>query len=436
METDSSATVLVSLILLLGHVFFVAAEYGLVGSRRSKIESLAKKGNRNAARVLKALDDISTYIAATQIGITMIGIGIGAMTEPYLSGLILKAFRGLPEQVASVLAIVLVTYPLVVIGELTPKYVTLRFAERTALFVIGPLSLIVPVLRPFTWLFQKTAGLVLRPFRIDLGTDGKQGLTREEFALLVQAGQSEGEFDEGQAQFITKTLRFDTLDAEDVMIHRLDIQWLDVNTAKEEIPSLVSAIRHSRIPVCDGDVDEVLGVVYVSDLLANWDKPDFAVSRLMREPEFVPETLTLDRIVAHMREMKTQIVIVRDEYGGTSGLVTLEDVVEEIFGDMEDRLESERPSIEQTSELRVTARADVRMDELLDFLKLDLNDGEVSTDTLASLVVEGVGRMPKLGDSVTVSIGTIKVENMARNRITRLSVLLDPAIVRPVEAVE
>jgi putative hemolysin len=436
METDSSTTVLVSLILLLGHVFFVAAEYGLVGARRSKIEALAKKGNRNAGRVLKALDNISTYIAATQIGITMIGIGIGALTEPFLSAIILDAFSSLPEQVASVLAIVLVTYPLVVVGELTPKYVSLRFAERTALFVIAPLQLIVPVLKPFTWLFQKTTGLVLRPFRIDLNVEGKQGLTREEFALLVQTGHSEGEFDESQAQFITKTLKFDTLDAEDVMIHRLDIQWLDVNTPKDDIPKLVAGIRHSRIPICDGDVDEVLGVVYVSDILAHWDEEDFSLSRLMREPEFVPETLTLDRIIALMREMKTQIVIVRDEYGGTSGLVTLEDVVEEIFGDMEDRLESERPSIEQTSELRVTARADVRMDELLDFLKLDLNDGEVSTSTLASLVVEGVGRMPKLGDSVTVPIGTIKVENMARNRITRLSVLLDPAVVRPVEAVE
>lgn len=436
MDSDSSTTVLLSVLLLLGHVFFVAAEYGLVGARRSKIDALARKGNKNAKRVLKALDDISTYIAATQIGITMIGIGIGALTEPFLSGIILKAFVALPEQVASVLAIVLVTYPLVVVGELTPKYVSLRYAERVALFVIGPLRVIVPVLKPFTWLFQKTTWLILKPFGIGLNTGQRQGLSREEFAVLVQTGQDEGEFDEGQAQFITKTLRFDTLDAEDVMIHRLDIRWLDVHTPKSAIPMLVSKIGHSRIPVCDGDVDEVLGIVYVSDILANWDDPEFSLDRLMREPEFVPETLTLDRIVAHMRDCKTQIVIVQDEYGGTSGLVTLEDVVEEIIGDMEDRLESERPSIEQTNELRITARADVRYDELLNFLKLDLNDGDYSTETLASLVVEGVGRMPKLGDSVRLPIGTLKVENMARSRITRLSVLLDPAVMRPAEAVE
>ena len=436
MESDSSTTVLLSLILLLGHVFFVAAEYGLVGARRSKIEALARKGNRNARRVLRALDDLSTYIAATQIGITMIGIGIGALTEPYLSALLLKAFAALPEQVASVLAIVVVTYPLVVVGELTPKYVTLRFSERVALAVIGPLGLIVPVLRPFTWLFQRTTALILRPFRLDMGAANKQGLSREEFAVLVQTGQSEGEFAEGQAEFITKTLRFDTLDAEDVMVHRLDIKWLDVHTPRAEIPEAVKRIRHSRIPVCDGDIDEVVGVAYVADILANWDKAEFALDRIMRDPEFVPETVTLDRIIAHMREMKTQILIVRDEYGGTSGLITLEDVVEEVFGDLEDRLESERPPIEKTSELRVTARADVRYDELLNFLRLDLADGEDNTQTLAGLVIHGLGRMPRLGDSVRVPIGTIKVENMAQHRITRLSVVLDPAAVQQAEAVE
>jgi CBS domain containing-hemolysin-like protein len=180
----------------------------------------------------------------------------------------------------------------------------------------------------------------------------------------------------------------------------------------------------------------VVGIVYVSDILARWDDPGFSIARIMREPEFVPETLTLDKIIAHMRETKTQIVIVRDEYGGTSGLVTLEDLVEEIFGDMEDRLESERAPIEQTSEVRVLARSDVRYDELLDFLRLEPVGDDVSTQTLASLVVDHFGRVPKIGDSVRLPIGTLKVENMARQRITRLSVHLDPTVLQPVEARE
>ena len=427
---------LISLLLLLGSVFFVAAEYALVGARRSKIESLAKKGNRNAKRMLRAMDDRSTYIAATQIGITMIGIALGALTEPYLSGLLLKAFGSLPEQLASTSAILLVTYPIVVIGELTPKYVTLRHAERVALLLIGPLMVISVVLKPLSWLFQRTTGIVVRPFGIDINEAEKQGLSREELAVLVQAGTIEGEFDEPHALFLTKTLQFDTLDAEDVMIHRLDIQWLDVNTHRDDLPEKLGKIRHSRIPVCDKDIDEVVGIVYVQDIVAHWEDPKFSLRKIMRSPEFVPENLTLDKMVARMRETKTQIVIVKDEYGGTSGLVTLEDIVEEIIGDMEDRLESERPSIEQTNELRITARADVRYDELLGFLKLESNGGEFTTQTLASLIIDEIGRLPKIGDSVKLPIGTLKVENLARHRITRVTVNLDPSILEPAEALE
>lgn len=437
MESDSSTTVLVSLLLLIASAFFVAAEYALVGARRAKIEALAKKGSKNAKRVLRAIDDRATYIATTQIGITMTGIALGAITEPFLSGLIHGWLPRVSEQISSVVAILVVTYPIVVVGELAPKYVTLRHAERVAFFVIGPLMVITPVLKPLSWLFQKTTGIFVRPFGIDINEAEKQGLSREELAVLVQAGTTEGEFEEPHAQFLTKTLQFDTLDAEDVMIHRLDIQWLDVNTHKEDLPEKIGKIRHSRIPVCDKDIDEVVGVVYVQDIVAHWEDPKFSLKKIMREPEFVPENLTLDRMVAHMREAKTQIVIVRDEYGGTSGLVTLEDIVEEIIGDMEDRLESERPAIEQTNELRVTARADVRYDELLGFLKLDGNgDTEYTTQTLASLIIDEIGRTPKMGDSVDIPIGTLRVENLARHRITRVTVNLNPEALEPVEALE
>lgn len=436
MESDSSVTLLISLILLLGNAFFVAAEYGLVGARRSKIEALVKKGNRSARRVLRALNDRSTYIAGIQIGITMFGIALGALTEPFLSGVITGVFKTLDTKIASTLSILVVTYPMVVVGELMPKYVTLKYAERVALFCINPLRFIMPVFKPLTWLFRMTTLLLLKPFKIDMDSTEQEGISREEFAILVQSGQEDGEFDASQATFITRTLRFDTLDAEDVMIHRLDIQWLDKDTPKSEIPAKIANIKHSRIPVCEGDIDEVVGVVYVQEILAHWNDEDFKLDRYMREPEFVPETLTLDKMVAHMREMKTQIIFVRDEYGGTSGLVTLEDVIEEIFGEMEDRLESERPPIEQTSDVRVTARADVRYDELLDFLKVDHDESELTTDALASLLVNEIGRVPKVGDSVELPIGKLQVENMSRQRITRLAVYLDLSKLHPAETAD
>ncbi len=426
MESDSSITLLISLLLLLGNAFFVAAEYGLVGVRRSKVESLAKQGNKTAKLVIKALDDMSTYIAGIQIGITIFGIALGALAEPFLSTWITGLLTRVPDSVASIIAIVIVSYPMVVIGELVPKYFTLKYADRVALMCIRPLKVIIPVIKPLIWVFRGTGSAVLKAMRIDMAQQS-ESLSREELAVLVQTGQSEGHFDETQADLITKTLKFDTLDAEDIMIHRLDIQWLEIETPKSELPEKIAKIPHSRIPVCRGDIDEVEGIVYVQDILARWDEPDFRLDRIMRDAEFIPETLTLDRMVSLMRDVKTQILIVRDEYGGTSGLITLEDIVEEIFGDLEDRLESERPSIERTSSIRVTAKASVRYDELLDFLKIDdHSDNGITTETLASLVMDGLGRVPKLGDSVELPIGKLQVENMAQSRITRLAVYLKP----------
>lgn len=424
MDEDGSLTLLVSALLLFGNTFFVAAEYALIGARRSKIESVAKRGSATAKLVLEALDDMSSYVAGIQIGITMFGVAIGAITEPWLSDVFKRILGPIPESLLSVIAIVVVAYPMVVIGELVPKYVTLRYADRVALFVIRPLRLCVLGLKPLVWLFRRSGALALRAVNIDMDGAVGNGLTREEFGLLVQTGQSEGQFDEAQAAVISRALRLDQLDAADIMIHRLDINWLDVNTPSEAVMDRLADIPHGRVPVCNGDIDDVLGILYVHDALRQFRGTSPDVRELLRPAEFVPENLSLDKIVVRMREAKTQILIVRDEYGGTSGLLTLEDVVEEIFGELEDSLESERPPIQRVGPNRITARADVRYDELLEFLNVHPDTDQVQTDTLATLVVEGLQRVPKLGDSIQLPIGTLRVENMARRRITRLGLYL------------
>lgn len=423
----------IGVVLFLGNAFFVAAEYALVGVRKSGIEAQAKKGGRAANLLLAALNDQSKYVAGIQTAITFLGIAIGALLEPALSRII-KGLIGpvLPAGVVSVISIVAVSYPLVVIGELVPKYVTLRYTEPIAYAVIRPLMGFMVLLRPFTWLFQVTANLVLRLFRINV-THEEGAISREELALLVQAGETSGEFDESQADVITKALRLDKLDANDIMIHRLDMKWLDSRTPKEELLARLGEIPHSRIPICAGDIDDLQGIVYVSDILRRWNDPEFSLEMVRRPAEFVPENLTLDRMLERMRATKTQILIVQDEYGGTSGLVTLEDVIEEVFGDLEDTLESERPPLEWASSTRVTARADVRYDELLDFLEIEPEDDGPGTETLATIIVDRLGRTPKIGDAVELPIGKARVEQLSRHRIIRVGVILSK--VRPNPAV-
>ncbi|MCW5941305.1 MAG: HlyC/CorC family transporter [Fimbriimonadaceae bacterium] len=413
-----------SVLFLLGNAFFVAAEYAMVGARKSRVEGLAKHGNRSAKSVLESLGRMASYVAGMQVAITMLGLCLGAITEPLLTDTLVGLMGPRLGPAGPVISILLMTYSVVVVGELIPKYMALRAPERVALaqtrFLRGAMVLLAPVV----WVVQRSGFGVLRAFGVDVSRDGGEGLSKEELLLAVRAAESEGHLEETHARVISRVFRLDRLKVQDVMIHRMDIQWLDEDASREDLPNLLRDIRHSRIPVCRGDIDDVLGVVYLGDMVARWDDEDFDLKEVTRPVETVPESVTLDQAAQLMRERKTHILLVLDEYGGTSGLVTLEDIVEEIFGDMEDSLESDRPRIEQVGPYRVSARADVRYDELREWLRTDQeypDDAEFETDTLAEIVTKRLARVPVLGDAVELGLGTLRVDNMARRRITRLS---------------
>lgn len=421
---------LVSLLLILGSAFFVAAEYSLIGSRKSRLEAMSRKGNRGAKALVKALENISPYVAGTQIGITMLSIAIGSFVEPFVTDLLIGLMPGVDHRIGLAVSFLVVTFLLVVIGELCPKYLTLQSAERVALFTFPPLRAVTTVLRPLIWLAQTTAGLILRVFGVNMNGGEHDVVPKEELLMLVQTGGAEGVLDKTHAEMVTRALRLDVLAAHDIMIHRLDIKWLDANLTKDELLKRLKEIPFNRIPVCRGDIDDMIGIVYIHDVVRHLDDADFRMEKIIRPMVAVPENLSMEKIVETMRLEKTQMLIVMDEYGGTSGLVTLEDVVEEVFGELEDRLESERPQIETFPGGRVSARADLRYDELVSRLGLPLDPGE-NTDTLAEIIVNGLDRIPRPGDSVKTELGTLRVENMARRRVTRVGLQLAPELLEP-----
>jgi len=417
----------ISVLLILLSAYFVAAEYSLVSARRSRLESMARKGNRAAKRLVKALDNVSPFIAGTQIGITMLGIAIGSFVEPFITDLLVSAVPGVDHRVSFVASFLLVAFVLVVIGELCPKYLALQSAEPVALFTFGPLRAISLVLTPLIWLAQNTSILLLRPFGIHIGKDhGSDTVAKEELLMLVQAGGTEGVLDKTHAEMVTRALRLDVLAAHDIMVHRLDVKWIDVSLDRQGVINRLKKIPYHRVPVCRGDIDDMVGIVYVHDVVKSIDDPDFSLEKIVRPVIAIPETLSMEKIVETMRTEKIQMLIVMDEYGGTSGLVTLEDVVEEVFGELEDRLESERAPIEEHPNHRYSIRADLRLDELIDRLHLNLEP--TSTDTLAQIVVNELERVPRPGDSVETEFGVVRVENMARRRITRVGVYLKPSL--------
>lgn len=376
----------------------------------------------------KELEDVSPYVAASQIAITMIGIGVGTVTEPYVTELLVSSIgKAAPHSVSFAISFLVVTFVLVVVGELVPKYLVLGAPEKVALLTFRPMKVVVTVFRPLIWLVQKAAGLVLRLFgkKMEAQSDS---LAREELMMLIQSGGAEGTLDKMHAEMVTKALKLDVLDARDIMVHRLDIKWVNIELNKEELLEKLAVIPYTRLPVCRGDIDDMVGVVYLHDVVKNLGRTDFKLANMLRPVVAVPENLTMEKIVATMRDQKTQILIVMDEYGGTSGLITLEDVVEEVFGELEDTLEGERPQIEVFKGGRVSAKSDVRLDELVNFLHLPIETDE-NTDTLAQVIVDTLERVPRPGDSVETVLGKMRVENMARRRVTRVSIQLKPELV-------
>ena len=212
--------------------------------------------------------------------------------------------------------------------------------------------------------------------------------------MMVQSTGSEGVLEKAHADLVSRALRLDALAARDIMVHRLDIKWLDIDLTLQETLSKMSQIRYSRVPVCRGDIDDIVGIVYTVDLLRAYTNSDFHLEKLARPLVAIPENLPMERIVQTMRENNSQVVIVLDEYGGTSGLISLEDVVEEVFGELQDGPESERSPIEIGNNGRISARAEVRFDELVNKLGLNIDIAD-RTETLANMIVEKLERIPR-----------------------------------------
>jgi putative hemolysin len=421
---DGAWQLIRGVVFILMIALFVAAEYSFVSCRRSRVEALAKRGNKAAKKVERALKNLSLYIAAFDIGITVFNLLVGRFFEPYIThGLSDLMGTAISPTFSFAIALTLVTFLTVVIGEVVPKYLGIHSPEKVAMWTVWPMDVFRTVCYPLIWLVQFTGKGVLRIFGIRAIDHDSDAVPKEELLLLVKSGGAEGLLDKKHADLVSRALRLDQLKAQDVMIHRLDIRWVDLETPNEDLFTRLGELPHTRVPVCRGDIDDVVGILYIHDVIKHWNDGDFTIEKVLSEAVAVPENLSLDKIIARMREAKTQMLIVMDEYGGTSGLITLEDVVEEVFGELEDKIEHDRPSIDILPSGRISCKASVRFDELLARLAMDLHD-EPLTDTLATMIVDKLGHIPKPGDHIDTPIGMLIVENMARRRITRVGVHL------------
>jgi CBS domain containing-hemolysin-like protein len=425
----------VGLLSVLGLValngFFVAAEFALVSVRRSRIEEMVAQGSLAGKRVQKAIHDLDRYIAGTQIGITIASLALGWVGEPAVAHLIEPLLAWLPSSFGSsvshaisvAIAFAFITFLHVVIGELVPKSIALQLPERVSLWVVVPMGFAVTVFRPLIWGLNGLGNHILRMLGFEVAGEHHGVHSVDELQILVRQSHEAGVLDDLERQMLHRTFRFTELTAGEVMIPRTDMVAVNIDLPAHDALAKIAASTHSRVPAYEKTLDHILGIILVQEVfqrLVN-SKEITDIRDLVRPALFVPAGMTLDKLLESFRQQHSQFAVVIDEFGGTAGLITLEDVVEEVFGDFQDTLEAEQPDIQQQPNGRIIVRGDVWLEELRDKTGWNLFDEEV--DTVAGYVMGRLGRVAKLNDVVETSFGRIQVINMSRVRITYVALI-------------
>ena len=425
---------LIVFVLLLVNGFFVSAEFAIVRARRAKIEQLTKDGNVDAKLALKALEDMNFFIAAVQVGVTIASIGIGwfgsptieKMMDPILSNLP-SSYVYLTHTITAVVAFLVVTFLHVVIGEQVPKCIALQYPEKISLYVAKPMDIFMTISKPFVWVLNVACNAILRLFRIPVST-ARVVHTIEDLDLMVNTSYDEGVLNETEKDMIHNVFKFSDLTAREVMIPRTDMVCVPIGMSIEELNKVATENQYTRYPVYDVDIDHITGLIHVKDLYSLSIKDEVCpIEKIQRKVLLVPETITMDNLVREFKKNKSQMAVVVDEFGGTSGIITLEDVLEEIFGDVQDEFDEETEfDIKEIKPNHYLANGMMRLDELANYFDLPddkLEDDDV--DTIAGLVVKELGRLAQLDDVVKYHEFTFTVKEVDGARITKLLVVRD-----------
>ena len=433
---DDSANTIFNLFviafLLFSNGFFVASEFAMVKVRKTRIEQLVNEGNYNAKIALEALKDLDKFIAAVQLGVTISSIGLGWVGEGTLAHIIEPVFSFIPgvgQDIAThtlsvSIAFALITLLHVVIGELIPKSIALEFTEKTTLIIAKPMQIITFVFNPFIWVLNGFGNWLLKLFHIPHSHRGSLVHSTEELDMLVNASYDGGVLNETEKDILHNAFKFSDLTAKQVMIPRTDMVCISIDASIEELNKLAAENQYTRYPVYEDDIDHITGLVHVKDLyslaLRNEERP---ISQIQREILLVPETMTMDNLILEFKKRKGQMAIVIDEFGGTSGLITLEDVMEEIFGDVQDEFdeEEEEEDIKEIAPDVYEANAMMRIDEIAEFFNLDEKDfDDEDVDTIGGLVVKQLGRLAEVNDSASLNGLNFIVKEIDGARITKL----------------
>jgi CBS domain containing-hemolysin-like protein len=416
----------VGVLLTIGTGFFVASEFALVNLDRSDLENRQERGERNLGITIRALKITSTHLSSAQLGITITTLLTGYTLEPAISGLLRPAIlaTGLGKDavtpVSAVVAVAIATLVSMIIGELVPKNIALALPRETGKLVIPFQVGFTAVFRPAVTLLGNTANGILRLFGIEPKEELSFARTAEELTSLVRRSAREGSLDNDTATLLARTLAFSDLTAQDVMTPRPRVASIERMETAKDVVDLARTTGFSRFPVIDEGIDDVTGFVHIKQAVAvpREKRAEVPVTALQTEALRVPETMRLDTLLAELRGRGYQMAVVVDEYGGTAGVTTLEDLVEELVGEVSDEHDRSKPDVVRSRDW-FTFPGILRPDELLE--RTDVNVPEDGPyETVAGWLMSELGHLPAVGDTVTVNGGEFRIERLDGRRIDRV----------------
>ncbi len=435
-NTMADIAIVVALILVGG--FFAASEIALITVKRHRLNQLVGEGSRAARLVQRLTEDPSRFLATIQIAITFLGFLASAVGALALSGSLAGLIRLVPlafvQDAASEISFVLVTLLIalasIIIGELVPKTLALTFADRFALVVARPIGWFDWILRPIVWFVSTVSNVLVRALG---GKDRPKAgyLSMEELKMLVETGSEEGGIEEEEKEMIHGVIELSETQVHEVMVPRIGIRAVEVHDPIGEVLALIVRAGHSRVPVYEENLDNIIGILYAKDLLpflipeAGADPTSIDIRALVRPPVYVPESKAVDALLREMQVVKRHMAIVVDEYGGTAGLITMEDVVEEIVGEIQDEYDREESGVEPLpieGHLAYRLAGRVPIDDLRDLFDLPQTEeeDEGEYDTVGGFIVHRVGRIPLPGTALNFRDVTLTVEVADPRRVAKV----------------
>ena len=423
--------ILLQIILILLNAFFAATEIAVISLNGNKLKVKAEDGDKKAKKMLRMVEEPTGFLSTIQIGITLAGFLGSAFAADNFSDLLVNwlihtcRITFLPESTLNAISVVLITlvlsYFTLVLGELVPKRIAMKRAESLANAVCGVITFLSRVLKPIIWFLTKSTNAVLRLFGIDPHSNDET-VSEEDIVTMLEAGGENGTIRPEEIEYIKNVFEFNDLSVADIMVPRSAMTYILSDSSRDRILQTIRESGFSRIPVCEGSVDKVVGILQVKTYLLGNASDPAALEQAMIPAKFIPESLRVDHAFREMQDGRFQMAVVVDEYGGTSGIITIEDMLEELVGDIWDEHDKVEEDFRRLDEQTYLVKGNVRLDDLADYFEIE---PESEANTVSGWIVEQLGRMPEVGDKLEYD-GLVIEAKKINNRVIGDVLIIKP----------